>query len=114
MLCIPSVRRLAKEHSLDLTAVSGTGKHGRILKEDVLKYLEEPKRPAPSKTPTILRNNEKAPDELQKVEPIKGFTKAMFKTMTEALVRFTIYFRLSFNRGFFRRYHILATVTKSK
>jgi 2-oxoglutarate dehydrogenase E2 component (dihydrolipoamide succinyltransferase) len=35
----PLVRRIAKEHGLDLRRVAGTGSAGRITKEDVLKYL---------------------------------------------------------------------------
>lgn len=41
----PVVARLAAEHQIDLTQVTGTGLGGRITKNDVLKFLEEP-RPA--------------------------------------------------------------------
>jgi len=37
----PLVRKIAKENSLDLGRISGTGSAGRITKEDVLRYLSE-------------------------------------------------------------------------
>ncbi|RZC39931.1 lipoamide acyltransferase component of branched-chain alpha-keto acid dehydrogenase complex, mitochondrial [Asbolus verrucosus] len=79
ILCIPSVRRLAKEYKLNLSKIKGTGKDGRILKEDILKYLniesdEAQMQIKPSK-PTFG----------DKTEPIKGFQKAMVKTMTASL-----------------------------
>ena len=37
----PLVRKIAKEHELDLRQVSGTGSSGRITKDDVLQYLEK-------------------------------------------------------------------------
>jgi 2-oxoglutarate dehydrogenase E2 component (dihydrolipoamide succinyltransferase) len=45
----PLVRKIAKEHQLDLRQVSGTGSSGRITKDDVLQYIEKggaPKAPA--------------------------------------------------------------------
>lgn len=39
VLATPSVRRLAREHKLDLSAVKASGRDGRILKGDVLEYL---------------------------------------------------------------------------
>ena len=36
----PAVRRLAREHNLDLSQVTGTGLGGRITREDVLRYVE--------------------------------------------------------------------------
>ncbi len=36
----PAVRRLIEEHGLDPTAINGTGKDGRILKGDVLAFIE--------------------------------------------------------------------------
>ena len=36
----PAVRRLAAEHALDLTQIQGSGKGGRIVKEDLLKVVE--------------------------------------------------------------------------
>ena len=42
----PAVRWLVKEHSLDATAISGTGRDGRITKGDVLAHLEAAAKPA--------------------------------------------------------------------
>lgn len=36
----PAVRRLAREHSIDLSRIAGTGIGGRITRDDVLQYLE--------------------------------------------------------------------------
>lgn len=36
----PLVRRIAREHNVDITAVRGTGTAGRVTKSDVLKHLE--------------------------------------------------------------------------
>ena len=36
----PAVRRLAREHSVDLSRITGTGMGGRITRDDVLQYLE--------------------------------------------------------------------------
>jgi len=44
----PSVRRLVEEHSLDPRDVQGTGKGGRITKEDVLRHLRESEHGAAS------------------------------------------------------------------
>jgi pyruvate dehydrogenase E2 component (dihydrolipoyllysine-residue acetyltransferase) len=37
----PLVRRMAREHHLDLNRIPGTGSEGRITKEDVLRYMEK-------------------------------------------------------------------------
>ena len=39
MLAGPAVRQLLAEHKLDPTSISGSGKGGRIIKEDVLKVV---------------------------------------------------------------------------
>jgi pyruvate dehydrogenase E2 component (dihydrolipoamide acetyltransferase) len=38
---MPATRRLAKEKNVDLTAVTGTGRSGRITKKDVLEWLKQ-------------------------------------------------------------------------
>jgi 2-oxoglutarate dehydrogenase E2 component (dihydrolipoamide succinyltransferase) len=42
----PAVRRLVGERDLDVAAIRGTGKGGRILKEDVLRHIQEAAAPA--------------------------------------------------------------------
>ncbi|MDE2797506.1 MAG: 2-oxoglutarate dehydrogenase complex dihydrolipoyllysine-residue succinyltransferase [Gemmatimonadota bacterium] len=46
----PAVRRLVTEHDLDPTAITGTGKDGRLTKEDVLAYLDSGADPPVSET----------------------------------------------------------------
>jgi pyruvate dehydrogenase E2 component (dihydrolipoamide acetyltransferase) len=37
---MPSIRRIAKEHGIDLTVVDGTGRNGRVTRKDVLAMLD--------------------------------------------------------------------------
>jgi pyruvate dehydrogenase E2 component (dihydrolipoamide acetyltransferase) len=48
---MPSIRRIAKEHGIDLTTVEGSGRHGRITRKDVLAILDAKQQPsAPAET----------------------------------------------------------------
>lgn len=48
----PVVRRLAREHGIDLSAIRGTGLSGRVTRQDLLDYLAQraAARPAPPET----------------------------------------------------------------
>ena len=46
-LATPSVRRVALEYEVSLSDISGSGKEGRVLKEDILSHVAS-KTPVPS------------------------------------------------------------------
>jgi 2-oxoisovalerate dehydrogenase E2 component (dihydrolipoyl transacylase) len=84
-LVTPAVRHMIKKHDLDITRITGTGKDGRILKEDVQQHIQSlsasspssPEMPsAPSATPSA------APDRLITFSPIET---QMFNVMTRSL-----------------------------
>ena len=43
----PAARQLVEEHQLDIGKISGTGKNGRITKEDILKHMKDTASAAP-------------------------------------------------------------------
>ncbi|GMR22240.1 MAG: hypothetical protein BMS9Abin37_0575 [Acidobacteriota bacterium] len=49
----PLVRKMASEHGIDLARVTGTGRGGRVSKQDILKFVEASSAPpsAPPKAP---------------------------------------------------------------
>jgi 2-oxoglutarate dehydrogenase E2 component (dihydrolipoamide succinyltransferase) len=47
----PSVRRLVQEHDVDPSAIKGTGRDGRLTKQDVVAHVQAPAAPAPMAPP---------------------------------------------------------------
>ncbi len=80
VLSTPAVRRMAREKAVDLSAVTGTGKDGRVLKEDLLGYLSAPAEQASSATPAPSATNTG-----DRVEAIKGVRKIMAERMAESV-----------------------------
>lgn len=58
---MPAAQRLASENSINPAAVDGTGKGGRVTKEDILNILNAPKAAAPTTSPTVPAAS-RAPD----------------------------------------------------
>jgi 2-oxoisovalerate dehydrogenase E2 component (dihydrolipoyl transacylase) len=108
VLATPATRHMAKQHNLDLGTVAGTGRDGRVTKEDVLAYMSgaapavaaaapavaaaapaaaAPAAPAAAPAAPLPAATLKsvAPLAEDRIEPIKGIRKAMFAQMTAAL-----------------------------
>lgn len=88
-LATPAVRGLLKQHNLDITEIEGTGKDGRVLKEDVNRHIESRDRPQKTTAPPSQYQppsspalNAKQEETQQNLTPIQS---AMFKTMTKSL-----------------------------
>lgn len=56
----PLARRLAREHDLDLNAITGTGTGGRVRREDILAYMAQ-RQAAPVATAPVPTRAEPAP-----------------------------------------------------
>ncbi len=48
----PAVRRLVREHGIDITMVRGSGSGGRVTRDDVLAFMESGAVPATAESPT--------------------------------------------------------------
>ncbi|MBF7051794.1 dihydrolipoyllysine-residue acetyltransferase [Halomonas sp. KAO] len=93
----PAVRRLLREHDLSLEAVPGSGKQGRVLKEDVLNYLEQggleqgaasassEKASAASQATAPASSAPSASSQGEvRVEPLRGVRAVMARRMVES------------------------------
>ena len=89
----PIVRKLAKEHGVDLSTVTGSGVGGRIRKADVLEAAEKAKAPAEdeapaAETPAASAPKAQAPEPSAlrgKTENISRLRKVIASRMVESL-----------------------------
>ncbi|KRZ10683.1 Lipoamide acyltransferase component of branched-chain alpha-keto acid dehydrogenase complex, mitochondrial, partial [Trichinella zimbabwensis] len=85
VIATPSVRRLAMENKINLSEIKGTGPGGRIVKEDLLNVISaeadanvdasDDEKKSFSTTSALIQDQ---------VIPIRGYRRAMVKTMTSA------------------------------
>ena len=71
----PAARKLAKEHSIDLALMTGTGPRGRITREDVQKIIDSGGQVAPSAA---------APAAAEDI-PLRGMRKVIAERMHQSL-----------------------------
>jgi len=85
-LATPAVRHLSKELNVDITQIQGTGREGRVSKEDIYKFVEAKKsaQATPQATPTYAIPH--VPGKQQETRtPLTKTQEQMFKTMTRSL-----------------------------
>ncbi|MAF27158.1 MAG: 2-oxoglutarate dehydrogenase, E2 component, dihydrolipoamide succinyltransferase [Gemmatimonadota bacterium] len=86
----PLVRKMAAEHGVDLSLVSGTGIHGRVTKRDLLAHLESgvsspPAPAAPAAVPTTPATAAApAPQLGDRVEPMSTMRKVIADHMVDS------------------------------
>jgi 2-oxoisovalerate dehydrogenase E2 component (dihydrolipoyl transacylase) len=101
VLTTPAVRHIARNHDLDLSLVPGTGPGGRILKGDVLAYLESgagnsattPAQQKPQQqqqatsaaAPAAVAARGTGAFPADRTEPVRGIKRLMVQSMTQSL-----------------------------
>ncbi len=94
----PAVRRLAREHGVDLALITGTGHDGRVTRDDVMRFVESggaagqataaaaPAPSAPSTSPTPMPAAAAAPGRprTDSLKPMTPMRKAIAKHMVES------------------------------
>ncbi|KAI1208821.1 2-oxoacid dehydrogenases acyltransferase-domain-containing protein [Annulohypoxylon truncatum] len=86
-IAVPAVRFLAKQLNIDINDIEGTGRDGRVMKEDIYKFIEKrdsPAQPAGQSTlfPSIPTETEK---QTETAVQLTNTQLQMFKTMTRSL-----------------------------
>ncbi|OAX84318.1 hypothetical protein ACJ72_01316 [Emergomyces africanus] len=91
-LATPAVRGMLKELKVDILNVTGTGKDGRVMKEDVLRYVaERDAAPAPAQAAVSSVDQPTQPamgistPQTETTTPLTPIQSQMFKTMTRSL-----------------------------
>lgn len=81
----PAVRHLLKRHNISATDISGTGKGGRITKEDVERYLAGSREESFASAPSIVEKAASPTAERDVTIRLSPTENQMFKAMTRSL-----------------------------
>ncbi|KAI1322199.1 2-oxoacid dehydrogenases acyltransferase-domain-containing protein [Xylariaceae sp. FL0255] len=85
-IATPAVRHLSKESKVDISEINGTGKDGRVLKEDIYKFVKARDSPSQEKAPAVPQSTPSATERQEEtVVPLTNTQQQMFKTMTRSL-----------------------------
>lgn len=86
-LATPAVRHLTKELKVDISDIEGTGRDGRVTKEDVHRHVSQSTQKQPEQSPsssTAGTAKPSTPNQDQKL-PLTPVQTQMFKLMTKSL-----------------------------
>ncbi len=92
VLATPATRRLARELGVDLRQVPPTGPHGRVTKEDVIRFVEAQRAPAAPPTPAPAPPPVEAPvvpevgppTALEERIPLRGLRRVIARRMVQS------------------------------
>ncbi|KJZ13768.1 dihydrolipoamide acetyltransferase [Marinomonas sp. S3726] len=76
----PAVRRLARENNIEISQVVGSGKNGRVMKQDLFNNMQEPALLDNPQTLSIVPDSK-----TNRTEAIKGVKAVMAKQMMESV-----------------------------
>ncbi len=80
----PAVSRLAAMHNIDLRHLTGSGRGGRITRNDVLAAIANPPTPAPTVVPTPLAAAPPAPPTGERI-PVTGMRRKIADHMVQSV-----------------------------
>jgi len=66
----PLVRRIAREHNVDITKIHGTGINGRVTKQDILNFIESGGAEAEAFAPAVQKEAKAAPASAPPAGPV--------------------------------------------
>ncbi|UOB21270.1 dihydrolipoamide acetyltransferase family protein [Macrococcus armenti] len=72
VIAMPSVRKLARDNGVNIKAVQGTGKNGRVLKDDVLAYMNGGQAQAEAQSEAPKAEAQEAPKAAQPIAAPEG------------------------------------------
>lgn len=75
VIAMPSVRKYARDHDVNISEVTGSGKNGRILKEDIEQFLQGDQQ-------TIDTRSTKATDQTEKLTDVSKTTVSLSERET--------------------------------
>ncbi|MEQ6341004.1 MAG: 2-oxoglutarate dehydrogenase complex dihydrolipoyllysine-residue succinyltransferase [Gammaproteobacteria bacterium] len=114
----PAVRKMVAEHQLDATQVAGTGRGGRITKEDVLRHLEHATA-APVATPPVSTPPESTSGRIEQRVPMTRLrariaerlvqaqhSAAMLTTFNEVNMQPVMELRTRYQQDFQKKYNV--------
>ncbi|KAF2120715.1 branched-chain alpha-keto acid dehydrogenase E2 component [Lophiotrema nucula] len=83
-LATPAVRHMIKQSNIKIEDIEGTGREGRVLKDDVQKYLQSAKQGTSTAATTTPEPAplKQADDQVRQLTPVQA---GMFKQMTKSL-----------------------------
>ncbi|MFJ7932999.1 dihydrolipoamide acetyltransferase family protein [Sporosarcina sp. NPDC096371] len=100
IIAMPSVRKIAREQGVDIRLVAGTGKNGRVLKEDIQTFLNGGQAQVETATPAVSQEIEQTDSAVQETpaqapvylegdfpetrEKMSGIRKAIAKAMVHS------------------------------
>lgn len=85
VLATPSVRKFAREQGVNIAEVTGTGKNGKVTREDVERFVQGGAAGAPAAAPAEQAAEAKAPAQAAVVDPRAEEERVPFKGIRKAI-----------------------------